>query len=59
MASSFIGKITKFARSPKGQQLIRQAGTKAQHMAKDPKTKAKIDQVRGRIGNRRQPPPAH
>ncbi|MGI8721589.1 MAG: hypothetical protein ACR2JG_05120 [Geodermatophilaceae bacterium] len=52
MASMF-GKISQFARSPKGQQVLRQAGAKAQQMAKDPANKAKINDVRSKIAKRR------
>lgn len=51
--ASLFGKITQFARSPKGQQVLRQAGAKAQHIARDPATKAKINDVRNRVTKRR------
>lgn len=51
--AGLFGKITRFARSPKGQQVIRQAGDKAQRIAKDPATKAKISDVRGKFAKRR------
>lgn len=51
--ASLFGKITQLARSPKGQQVIRQAGTKAQKIAKDPATRAKIDDVRNKVTKRR------
>lgn len=47
--ASLINKIAQFAQSPKGQQVIRQATTKAQQLAKDPKNRAKIDDVRRRF----------
>jgi hypothetical protein len=48
MASLFT-KVAQFANSPKGKQVIRQATDKAQQMAKDPRTRAKIDDVRRRV----------
>lgn len=47
--SSLFSKVAQFANSPKGKQVIRQATDKAQQLANDPKTKAKIDDVRRRI----------
>ena len=47
--ASLFSKVAQFANSPKGKQAIRQATDKAQQLAKDPKTKAKIDDVRRRI----------
>jgi hypothetical protein len=52
MASVF-DKLAQFARSPKGQQALRQASAKAQQMAKDPKTKARIDDARRRFSGGR------
>ena len=49
MASSLFNKVVQFANSPKGRQVIRQATDKAQHLAKDPKTRARIDDVRRRM----------
>jgi hypothetical protein len=48
MASLFT-KVVQFANSPKGKQAVRQATEKAQQLAKDPRTRAKIDDVRRRI----------
>jgi hypothetical protein len=48
MASLFT-KVVQFANSPKGKQVLRQATTKAQEMARDPKTRAKIDDARRRL----------
>ena len=42
---SFLGRIGKFAKTPQGTKLIRQA----QDMAKDPDTKRKIDDARKRL----------
>jgi hypothetical protein len=47
--ASLFSKVAQFANSPKGKQMIRQATDKAQLMAKDPKTRAKIDEVRRRV----------
>ncbi|WP_347057785.1 hypothetical protein ABC795_13920 [Blastococcus sp. HT6-30] len=47
--ASLFSKAVQFANSPKGKQVLRQATDKAQQLAKDPKTKAKIDDVRRRI----------
>jgi hypothetical protein len=48
MASLFT-KVVQFANSPKGKEAVRQATEKAQQFAKDPKTRAKIDDVRRRF----------
>lgn len=47
--ASLFSKVAQFAGSPKGKAMIRQATDKAQGMAKDPKTRAKIDDVRRRV----------
>ena len=47
--ASLFNKVVQFANSPKGKQVIRQATDKAQQLAKDPKTRAKIDEVRRRV----------
>lgn len=44
MASLFT-KVMQFANSPKGKQVIRSATDRAQQMARDPRTRAKIDDV--------------
>jgi hypothetical protein len=44
--ASLFSKVAQFANSPKGKQAIQQATEKAQQLAKDPKTRAKIDGVR-------------
>ena len=51
MASSFH-KISKFAQTPQGQRMIRQATTRAQAAAKDPATRAKIDKFSRNLGRR-------
>jgi len=48
MASMFT-KLTQLANSPKGKEAIRQVTERAQQMAKDPKTRAKIDEARRRF----------
>ena len=47
--ASLFDKVAQFANSPKGKQVIRQATEKAQHLASDPKTRAKIENVRRRV----------
>jgi hypothetical protein len=49
MKASMFDKITQFAKSPKGQQMIREATGKAQQFARDPKNKARIDDLRRRF----------
>jgi hypothetical protein len=44
MASSMFDKAARWARSPQGQRAI----AKAQQVAKDPATRAKVQQLRGR-----------
>jgi len=44
MASSMFGKAVRWARSPQGQRAI----ARAQQAAKDPATRAKVQQLRGR-----------
>lgn len=45
---SLFSKITTFARSPSGQRALRTAAQKAQAVAKDPRTKAKVEELRRR-----------
>ena len=47
--ASLFSKLTQFANTPKGRQVIAQATDKAQQLAKDPKTRAKIDDARRRF----------
>jgi uncharacterized membrane-anchored protein YjiN (DUF445 family) len=47
--ASMLNKVMQFANSPKGKQMIRQATDKAQQLARDPKTRARIDDVRRRM----------
>jgi|GEM_PF-4228672 len=64
--ASLFGKLAGLARSPHGQKMIAQASQKAKQLAKDPATRAKIDQgtarVRAEVTKRRGPatptPPA-
>ncbi|SNR90181.1 hypothetical protein [Blastococcus mobilis] len=47
--ASLFSKVAQFANSPQGKRAIRSATEKAQGLAKDPKTRAKIDDVRRRL----------
>jgi hypothetical protein len=47
---SLLGRIGKFAKSPQGKKMMQQA----QQIAKDPKTKQKIEEVRGRLAHKDQ-----
>jgi hypothetical protein len=42
-------KLSQFAKSPKGQQMIREATGKAQQFANDPKNRARIEDLRRRF----------
>lgn len=57
--ASLFGKLAGFARSPQGQKMLAQAARKAQEMANDPATRAKVDQgtarVRAEVAKRRGP----
>lgn len=57
--AGFLSKVTRFASSPRGRRAIQQAKVKAEQMAKDPATRAKIDagvnRVRGEVDKRRRP----
>jgi hypothetical protein len=53
-------RVARLARSPKGQQVLAQATAKAQQLAKDPATRARIERAREQVtkrvnGNRRPP----
>jgi hypothetical protein len=48
MASVF-DKVAQYARSGKGQKALKQVSAKAQQVARDPKTKARIDDARRRL----------
>jgi hypothetical protein len=47
--ASLFNKVVQLANNPKTKQAIQQATVKAQDLAKDPKTRARIDDVRRRI----------
>jgi hypothetical protein len=49
---SLLGKLTKFARTPQGQKVINEASRRAQEIAKDPATRAKIEKARRHLGRR-------
>ena len=46
--AGLVGKIAAYARTPAGQRLIRTAAQKAQQLASDPKTRAKVAGLRQR-----------
>ena len=46
---SLMSRVTQFARSPQGRQLV----GRARRMAQDPATRARMDQVRQRLASRR------
>jgi hypothetical protein len=46
---SLINRLTQFANSPKGKQAIRELTERGQQLARDPRTRAKIDDVRRRL----------
>jgi curli biogenesis system outer membrane secretion channel CsgG len=56
--AGLLGKLTAYARTPAGQRVIRTAAQKAQQLAKDPKTRAKVSEFRQRAGRRGQTPPS-
>lgn len=47
--ASLFSKLIQVANTPKGRQVVAQATAKAQQLAKDPKTRAKIDEARRRL----------
>ena len=47
--ASLFSKVVQLANSPQGKKAIAQATEKAQELAKDPKTRAKIDEARRRF----------
>jgi V8-like Glu-specific endopeptidase len=57
--ASLFSKLTQFASTPKGRQVIAQATEKAQQLAKDPKTRARIDDARRRFQGGRGPGTRH
>ena len=48
---SFLSRIGKFAKTPQGKKLMRQA----QDLAKDPQTKQKIEEARERLTHKDKP----
>ena len=53
--ASLFSKVVQLANSPKGKQVVQQATAKAQELAKDPKTRARIDEARRRLQGGRGP----
>jgi hypothetical protein len=53
--ASLFSKVVQLANSPKGKQVVQQATAKAQELAKDPKTRARIDDARRRFSGGRGP----
>ena len=49
--ASLLGRIQGFAKGPRGRKLMDQAT----RMAKDPRTRAKVNQLRSRMSQRRAP----
>jgi hypothetical protein len=49
-SSSLFGKVARWARTPQGQRVISEATRRAQQVAKDPATRAKVQRIRGKIG---------
>ena len=47
--ASLFSKLAQLANTPKGRRVISQATQKAQQLAKDPRTRAKIDDARRRF----------
>jgi hypothetical protein len=47
--ASLISKLSQFANSPRGRQTIRELTERGQQLARDPKTRAKIEDVRRRL----------
>ena len=47
--ASLFNKVVQMANSPKAKETVRQATEKAQKFANDPKTRAKIEDVRRRF----------
>ncbi|MGY1754165.1 hypothetical protein [Blastococcus sp. SYSU D01042] len=47
--ASLFSKVVQLANSPQGKKAIAQATERAQQLAKDPRTRAKIDEARRRL----------
>jgi hypothetical protein len=50
--ASLFSKLSKFAKTPQGQRMLREATTRAQQAAKDPATRAKLDKLSRNLGRR-------
>ncbi|SDQ76959.1 hypothetical protein [Quadrisphaera sp. DSM 44207] len=50
--AGIVGRLVAFARTPQGQRVITTAARKAQQMARDPKTQARIADLRNRATRR-------
>lgn len=50
--AGLLNKITAFARSPRGQQLVGRATQKAQQLSKDPATQARLRRLREQVTKR-------
>jgi hypothetical protein len=57
--ASLLSKLVQFANTPKGRQVIGQATAKAQQLASDPRTRARIDEARRRFQGGRGPGSGH
>ncbi len=56
---SFLDRITRFTRTPQGRQAAAKAAARAQELAKDPATRAKLEKLRDEVtkrAGRRRPP---
>jgi len=53
--TSMITKLTQFANSPRGRQAIQQLTEKGQQLARDPRTRAKMEDVLRRVQGQRGP----
>ena len=51
--AGIVSRIAAFARTPQGQRVITTATRKAQELARDPKNRERIQQLRDRAGKRR------
>jgi hypothetical protein len=47
--ASLMNRLTQFANSPRGRQAIRQLTERGQQLARDPRTRARIEEVRRRF----------
>ena len=51
--ASMLTKLTQFANSPRGKQAIAQLTEKGQQLARDPRTRAKLEEVARRFNGGR------